>query len=98
MDYAISPAMHFTGYTQNTLVENNLFYLFPKPEPQIDRTLFHFTKHDSSYGKGDVFKNNYIYAPEVTVAVKEEKAVGNQYSGNAYVPCHRFYKTGWIFQ
>ncbi|WP_300701371.1 right-handed parallel beta-helix repeat-containing protein [Bacteroides sp.] len=84
-DAYFSPVMHFTGYTQNTLVENNLFYLFPKSEPQIDRTLFHFTKHDSSYGKGDTFKNNYIYAPEVTVVVKEEKAVDNQYLGNVYV-------------
>lgn len=79
------PVMNFTGYTQNTMVENNLFYLFPKPEPQIDRTLFHFTEHDSAYGKGDVFKNNYIYAPEETVAVKEEKAKGNEYSENRYV-------------
>ena len=97
-DAYFSPAMHFTGYTQNTLVENNLFYLFPKPEPQIDRTLFHFTKHDSSYGKGDVFKNNYIYAPEVTVAVKEEKAVGNQYSGNVYVGSLKTPATGFTKQ
>lgn len=97
-DAYFSPAMHFTGYTQNTLVENNLFYLFPKPEPQIDRTLFHFTKHDSSYGKGDVFKNNYIYAPEMTVAVKEEKAVGNQYSGNVYVGSLKTPATGFTKQ
>lgn len=80
-----SPVMHFTGYTQGTLVENNLFYLLPKPEPQIDRTLFHFTEHDSSYGKGDIFAGNYIYAPEQTVAVKEEKAVNNHYERNIYV-------------
>lgn len=79
------PVMHFTGYTQNTLVENNLFYLFPKLEPQIDRTLFHFTEHDGTYGKGDFFKNNYIYVPEQTVAVKEENSIGNQYLENMYV-------------
>ena len=97
-DAYFSPVMHFTGYTQNTLVENNLFYLFPKPEPQIDRTLFHFTKHDSSYGKGDVFKNNYIYAPEVIVAVKEEKAVGNQYFGNVYIGSLKTPATGFTKQ
>ena len=36
-------------------------------------------------GKGDVFENNYIYAPEMTVAVKEEKSADNKYSGNKFV-------------
>ena len=89
------PVMHFTGYTQNTLVENNLFYLFPKPEAQIDRTLFRFTKHDSSFGKGDIFKNNYIYVSEPTTAAVEEGAVDNQYSGNRYVGPLQTPKTGF---
>lgn len=79
-----SPVVHFTGFTQNTLLENNLFYMMPKPEPHIDKTFFHFTEHDRAYGKGDQFINNYFHVSEEAVAVKEELAKNNVYQGNKF--------------
>lgn len=80
-----SPVMHFTGFTQGNMVENNLIYLFPKPEAVIDRTLFHFSEHDSAYGRGDTFKHNFVFAPEETVVIKPGKSTGNQFIDNYFV-------------
>lgn len=80
-----SPVMHFTGYTKNTVTEKNIFVQYSKTSPQADRTLVHFDEHDRMFGQGDIFRNNYISVAEPTVAVKEEKSVGNVYANNIYV-------------
>ena len=79
-----SPVIHLTGLTKNTILEKNIFYLFPKPEPQIDKTILHFTPHDGRYGEGDIFRCNFIYVSEPTILAKEEKSVNNHYSRNLY--------------
>lgn len=84
-DTYFSPVVHITGFTQNTLFENNIFYKFPKIDSKIDRTFFHFTEHDGVYGKGDIIRKNYFYAPEETVVVKEENAKNNKYQDNVFV-------------
>lgn len=90
-----SPVIHLTGLTKNTLIEKNLFYAFPKPAPQVDRTILHFTEHDKSYGQGDVFRNNYLFVSEPTVFAKEEKSVNNNYFGNLFVGSLKTPATGF---
>jgi hypothetical protein len=80
-----SPIIHMTGRTKNTIIEKNLFYLYPKPDPKIDRTLIHFTEHDTKFGEGDIFRNNYIYVAEETILSKEEKSINNIYLDNHYI-------------
>jgi len=80
-----SPIIHLTGWTKNTNIEKNLFYIFPKPDRRIDRTILHFTKHDSRYGAGDIFRNNYIHVSEPTILAEEEKSVNNIYSDNLFI-------------
>lgn len=79
-----SPVIHLTGLTRNTTIEKNIFYLYPKPKPQVDKTILHFTIHDGRYGEGDIFRDNFIYASEPTILAKEEKSVNNHYSQNLY--------------
>jgi hypothetical protein len=80
-----SPIIHLTGWTKNTNIEKNLFYIYPKANPNIDNTILHFTEHDGKYGAGDIFRNNSIYTAEPTIYAKEEKSANNVYSGNLYV-------------
>jgi hypothetical protein len=80
-----SPVVHLTGLTKNTNIEKNIFYLYPKPGPQVDRTVLHFSNHDNKYGEGDIFRNNFIYASEPTIFAKEEGSVNNHYSGNLFI-------------
>lgn len=80
-----SPVVHLTGLTKNTQMEKNLIYQFPKPSPEVDRTILHFTEHDKSYGQGDIFRDNYIFVSEPTVFAKEEKSENNVYAGNLFV-------------
>ncbi len=58
-----SPVIHLTGPVSNTLIENNIFYLFDKPNPQTDRTLISYTDW-SGFPDSTVFKNNYIFVSE----------------------------------
>lgn len=90
-----SPIIHLTGLTRNTVMEKNLFYICPKTSPKIDNTILHFSNHDSAYGVGDVFRNNYIYTAENTVLAKEEKSVNNVYSDNLYIGSLKTPATGF---
>lgn len=79
------PVVNFTGFTKDNVLENNIFYSFPKPSPIIDKTFIRFTRHDGAYGKGDYFKNNRFFVQEPTIAVIEESATGNVFEGNRHV-------------
>lgn len=80
-----SPVIHLTGLTRNTNIEKNIFYFYPKPGAQIDRTVLHFTNHDHTFGAGDIFRNNFIFTSEPTIFAKEERSANNQYSGNLFI-------------
>jgi hypothetical protein len=79
-----SPLIHLTGWTQNTNIEKNLFYIYPKQNRRIDRTILHFTEHDDAFGRGDIFRNNYIHAAEPVICAKEEASVNNEYADNLF--------------
>lgn len=80
-----SPIIHVTGFTKNNVIEKNLFCIYPKADKNVDRTVIDFTEHDDSFGKGDIFRNNFISTSEATTLVKERKSVNNSFSGNLYV-------------
>lgn len=90
-----SPVVHLTGLTKDTRIEKNLFYVPPKPKPEIDRTILHFTNHDKSFGAGDLFLGNYLSVSEPTILAKEEKSLNNLYSNNFFVGSLQTPQTGF---
>ncbi len=78
-----SPVIHVTGPTKNTRIEKNLFCLFKKPSPDIDRTLI--TLDDwSGYADSTFIRNNFIAVEEPYLAINPTKTTHNVYEGNLY--------------
>lgn len=78
-----SPVINVTGPTENTLIEKNLFFLYKKPTPQVDKTLIDLTDW-SGYPDSTFFKNNYISSDVKYVAVDSSKSTNNFFEGNWY--------------
>jgi hypothetical protein len=81
-----SPVIHCTGSIRNSLIEKNLFYVFPKPDPKIDKTIIDL----DNWGKGyfpdsTAFRNNFIYVEEPNLAVNAENSSRNFFDGNLYL-------------
>lgn len=79
-----SPVIHITGPTKNTLLEKNLFYVYKKPKPQIDKTIVSLTDW-GGYPDSTVFKANYFFLEEPNLAIEDTKSTNNAYEGNMYV-------------
>jgi hypothetical protein len=79
-----SPVIHITGPTKNSLIEKNIFYIFKKTEPQIDKTFVSLTDW-SGYPDSTFFSNNYFFVGEPNIAVDSTKSTNNFYEGNKYV-------------
>jgi hypothetical protein len=93
-DKYFSPVIHFTGPISNTLIKKNLFYVFKKPKPEIDRTLFSLT--DWSGDPDSTFiKNNYIFVEEPNLAVDAGTSTNNFFENNLFVGNLRAPKSGF---
>jgi hypothetical protein len=79
-----SPIIHMTGPTENSLLEKNIFYIYKKPEQQIDKILISFTDW-SGYPDSTFIKNNFIYAAEPNQALDTAKSTNNFFENNFYV-------------
>ncbi|MDD5695021.1 MAG: right-handed parallel beta-helix repeat-containing protein [Bacteroidales bacterium] len=88
-DY-FSPVIHLTGPTKNTRIENNLFYLYKKPAPEIDKTLI--TLDDwGGYADSTFIRKNFIFVEEPYLAINPTKTTrtlceDNRYTGDLITP------------
>jgi hypothetical protein len=89
-EHFFSPVIHCTGPIKNTLIEKNLFYLFTKPDQQIDKTLISLTDW-TGYPDSTLFRNNYIFTEEKYRAIDPGQSThtllnNNLYSGDITAP------------
>lgn len=82
-DY-FSPVIHITGPTANSLLEKNLFYVYKKPEPQIDKTIVSLDDW-GGYPDSTSFTNNYFFVEEPNLAIEATKSSNNIYSNNYFI-------------
>lgn len=82
-DY-FSPVIHITGPTRNSLLEKNLFYVYKKPEPQIDKTIVSLDDW-GGYPDSTFFINNYFFIEEPNLAIEATMSTNNFYKENFYV-------------
>lgn len=79
-----SPVIHCAGPISNTIIENNLIYLFAKPNKLTDRTLISLTDW-TGYPDSTFFNNNYIYTAEGYHIVDQGKSTNTIFGDNLYV-------------
>ncbi len=89
-----SPVIHITGPTKNTLLEKNLFYVYKKPEPQIDKTIVSLTDW-SGYPDSTFFTDNYFFVEEPNLAIEPTKSTNNFYKDNFYIGALKIPSTGF---
>lgn len=82
-DY-FSPVIHITGPTKNSLLEKNLFYVYKKPQPHIDKTIVSLTDW-SGYPDSTFFVKNYFFVEEPNLAIEPTKSSNNFYNNNYFV-------------
>lgn len=75
-----SPTVHIGGPVDYTLIENNIFFITPKPSEIVDR---HAVRSDSwdGYASRTTFKDNIFYAEEPS-AFDFSKSTDNDFDGN----------------
>lgn len=79
-----SPVIHCTGPILNTTIEKNLFYIYKKPEPQIDKTILCLDDW-GGYADSTYFRNNYIFVEEGNLAVEPTRSTHNFYQDNLFI-------------
>jgi Right handed beta helix region len=82
-DY-FSPVIHITGPVRNTRIEKNLFYIFKKPSPEIDKTILHFSSWDG-YSDSTFFENNFLKLEEPNRMVELSESTNNIFKDNIFV-------------
>lgn len=78
-----SPTVHIGGPVDSTLIENNIFFITPKPSDKVDR---HAVRSDSwdGYASQTTFKGNIFYAGQPS-AFDFTQSTGNVFDGNWFV-------------
>lgn len=89
-----SALFHVTGPVVNTIVEKNLFYVFEKEKPEIDKTFVHLSSW-TGYADSTAFINNYLYLAEPHTAVLQGKSTRNHFDGNVFVGEMNGFETGF---
>jgi hypothetical protein len=79
-----SPVIHITGALKNTLIEKNLFYVYKKPKPEIDRTILSLTSW-WAYPDSTFFKNNFIFVEEPNRMVDLTKSTNTFFENNLFI-------------
>ena len=79
-----SPIIHITGPTLNSTIEKNIFYIYKKELPQMDKRLVH-SDDWRGYADSTYFRNNYIFAEEPTIAFDATESTNNFIENNLYV-------------
>lgn len=87
-----SPTIHVAGPTENTTIENNIFYVNKKPAEKVDRAI---VKLDSWGGFADktAFKNNIFFMEEQSEIVTNE-ATNNLFENNTFYGSLKKYPEG----
>ena len=86
-----------TGPVKNSVIEKNLFYIYKKPSPEIDKTIASLTEWGVGYPDSTFFKGNYFFTEEPHLAIETTKSSNNFYFDNKFigplsVPAHGFTK------
>lgn len=56
-----SPIIHISGPTEDTQIENNIFIMLKKEQPDLDRTVLEIDNWGGPWPKNTTFKNNLFY-------------------------------------
>ena len=76
------------------MLEKNLFYVYKKPEPQIDKTIVSLTDW-SGYPDSTFFTDNYFFVEEPNLAIEPTKSTNNFYKDNFYIGALKIPSTGF---
>lgn len=79
-----SPVIHITGPTRNSTIANNLFYIYKKELPQMDKRLVQ-SDDWRGYADSTYFQNNYIFVEEPNKAFDATESTNNFIKDNLYV-------------
>jgi hypothetical protein len=79
-----SPVIHITGPTSNSRIEKNIFYVYTKPQPQVDKTIVSLTDW-GGYPDSTFFRSNYLFLEESNRAIEPTRSSNNFYENNVYV-------------
>ncbi len=79
-----SPLIHIAGPTQNSKIENNLFYVKKKPLVGMDKRII-CSDDWNGYADSTFFAHNFLYTEEPTLAFDPAKSTNNFFEANYYI-------------
>ena len=79
-----SPLIHIAGPTQNSKIENNLFYVKKKPLADMDKRII-CSDDWNGYADSTFFILNFLYTEEPTLAFDPAKSTSNFFETNYYI-------------
>ena len=82
-DGVFSPTIHIAGPVTNTLVNNNILHVNPKPTPYVDRSIITADFWDG-YADQTTFRENVFYVPQES-AFRLTQSTHNLFEGNFYL-------------
>lgn len=78
-----SPGIHIAGPVRNTLIENNILYVGPKPSDKVDRCII-TSDSWNGYADSTFIKGNVFFAAEPTT-FRMTGSTANEFSDNIYI-------------
>lgn len=82
-----SPTIHIPGPCENTMVNNNILHVNPKPATNVDRSIITADSWDG-YANQTTFKENVFYVPQLS-EIRLYESTNNIFDGNYYLGLYK---------